>query len=572
MLCIRKNLEKKINKLKQKPWRRGLIVLVLVCFLMFLSLSIWQNKSIIVSFNVQTTKDLTIKVFYTSHSKNSFDEKESLKQLVKAGNNDVVFKLPSKNIIKFRIDFDSNPGEVKLSNIVVSGNKLFRLDGEDLWSFNQHIEKHSFQNGVLSLVSNQLYPSIIYKKELNVLADHDIDWCLFIICLAFAIFLSSTIVFYLAKFKIFEFHSRIEIVFLTVFFVLLCIPMSHISDAEMSEQENRILTKAPSLYVAGQINKIYGKDFEKWFNDRFWGRDFFIGLYSKVILSFNNKMNNKKVFQGKDGWLFYKEGGSIENFQNAILFRDEELKNIATQLRNIYEWCEKRNKKFYFIIAPDKNKIYGEYFPEMKKKRPDSQSRARQLVQYLEKYTDVKTLFLYDVLLNNKDKGLLYYRNDTHWNELGAYWGYQEIMNMVGRDFPDVSVFQANGYKEIKHLRGDLTWMYPVKLQFDDDTSYEIPQVDDMTHCDGDIRDSLKSIMCTSSSSSSSLSVLAFRDSFTINLAPYFGKSFGKIQYIWRYDINNEDAELMQNADIVFLIIVERNIGSLGNLKFTMEN
>ena len=322
-------LQKKISKLKQKPWRRVLIVLVLVGFLMFLSSPIWGKKAIFVSFNAQTTKDLTFQIFYITQPKSNFNERESQKKFVKAGNNRVVFKLPIQNIIKFRIDSGSNPGEVKLSNITVSGNKVIRLDREDLWSFNKHIEKHSFQNGVLSLVSNQVDPNIVYKKELNLLAGNNVDWCLFVISLAFAIFISSALVFYLAKFKIFELRSRIDIVFLTAFFALLLVPMSHISDAEKSEQENRMLAKFPSLYVNGQINKAYGTDFEKWFNDRFLGRDFFIGLYNKVILSFNDKMDTEKVFQGKEGWLFYKKGGSIKNFQNAVLFRDKELQNIA---------------------------------------------------------------------------------------------------------------------------------------------------------------------------------------------------------------------------------------------------
>ena len=570
MLYNKNEFQKKFNKLRQKPWRRILIVLVLVGFLMFLSSPIWGKKAIFVSFNAQTTKDLTFQVFYTMQPKTNFSEKESVKQLVKAGNNSVIFELPIQNIIKFRIDSGSNPGEVKLSNITVSGNKVIRLDREDLWSFNKHIEKHSFQNGVLSLVSNQVDPNIVYKKELNLLAGNNVDWCLFVISLAFVIFISSALVFYLAKFKIFELRSRIDIVFLTAFFALLLVPMSHISDAEKSEQENRMLAKFPSLYVNGQINKAYGTDFEKWFNDRFLGRDFFIGLYNKVVLSFNDKMDTEKVFQGKEGWLFYKKGGSIKNFQNAVLFRDKELQNIAVQLQHIQEWCDKHNKKFYFIIAPDKNKIYGEYFPEMKKKRSDAQSRARQLLQYLKKYTKLKALYLYDMLVSNKDKGLLYYRNDTHWNELGAYLGYQEIMKMVKVDFPDVSVFQAEVHKEIKHIKGDLTRMYPEELQIEDNTSYDIPQINNMAQCDGIISNPIKPILCTSSNSE--LKILVFRDSFTNSLVPYFGKSFGKAKYIWKYDISNEDTKLMQEADIVFLIMVERNIVNLKKLNFTIKN
>ena len=562
-------LQEKLGKLRQKPWRRLLIVAVLVCFFMFLSSSFWSNNNISVSFNADTSKDLTFQVFYTTQPKTNFSEKESMKQLVKAGSNKVVFKLPIKNIIKFRIDPGSNPGEVELSDITVSGNKVVNLDG-GLWTYNSHIESHSVVDGVLTLISNQQDPYIIYKKELNLSEGREIDWCLFIISLAFSIFVSSVLVFYLSKFKILELRSRIEIVFLAVFFGLLLIPMSNISDAEKSIQENRMLAKFPSLYVNGQLNKAYGTDFEKWFNDRFAGRNLLINLYNRINALFNDIMDAEKVFQGQDEWLFYKGGGSIDNFQNAVLFKDKDLKNIASYLQNINDWSEKNNKKFYFIIAPDKNKIYGEYFPKMRKKRPDSQSRANQLINYLQKHTDVKVLYLYDVLMNNKDKGLLYYKNDTHWNALGAYYGYQEIINLIRSDFNNIPEVEIEGYKKTPHLKGDLTMMYPEPLQKEDNTQYNVPQFTDRMLCNPKQFASRSLVTCENRDLL--LRAVVFRDSFTNILIPYFGQSFRKAQYIWRYDVRAEDVNFMQESDVILLIMVERSIVNLAGLKFNFNN
>lgn len=565
----RTKLQEKLDKLKQKPWRRLLIVAVLVCFLMFLSSSFWRSNNISVSFNANTSKDLTFQVFYTTQPKTNFSEKESVKQLVKAGSNKVVFKLPIKNIIKFRIDPGSNPGGVELSDITVSGNKVVNLDGKELWIWNGHVERYSFENGVLTLVSNKSDPFIVYKKELNLSEGREIDLCLFIISLAFSIFVSSVLVFYLSKFKILELRSRIEIVFLAVFFGLLLIPMSNISDAEKSIQENRMLAKFPSLYVNGKLNKAYGTDFEKWFNDRFAGRNLLITLYNRINALFNDKMDAEKVFQGQDEWLFYKGGGSIDNFQNAVLFKDKDLKNIASYLQNINDWSEKNNKKFYFIIAPDKNKIYGEYFPKMRKKRPDSQSRANQLISYLQKHTDVKVLYLYDVLMNNKNKGLLYYKNDTHWNALGAYYGYQEIINLIRSDFNNIPEVEIEGYKKTPHLKGDLTMMYPEPLQKEDNTQYNVPQFTDRMLCNPKQFASRSLVTCENDSLL--LRAVVFRDSFTEGLKPYFEKSFNKIQYR-RYYIEAGDLSLMQESDVILLIMVERSIVNLAGLKFNFNN
>lgn len=88
---------------------------------------------------------------------------------------------------------------------------------------------------------------------------------------------------YLSRFKIEEHHSRIDIVFLTVFFILLFVPMLHISDAEKSEQENRMLAKyTPLIDYRGGCNLKYGKNFDAWFSDRFWGRDELVKVYYKI--------------------------------------------------------------------------------------------------------------------------------------------------------------------------------------------------------------------------------------------------------------------------------------------------
>lgn len=109
---------------------------------------------------------------------------------------------------------------------------------------------------------------------------------------------------YLSRFKIEEHHSRIDIVFLTVFFILLFLPMLHISDAEKSEQENRMLAKyTPLIDYWGGYNLKYGKNFDAWFSDRFWGRDELIKVYYK-IKKINKYTITAKASKLKNDWYF----------------------------------------------------------------------------------------------------------------------------------------------------------------------------------------------------------------------------------------------------------------------------
>lgn len=68
------------------------------------------------------------------------------------------------------------------------------------------------------------------------------------------------IVNYISNFKTIKQASRLDIIFLTLFFIILFIPMSHISKKDISTQENRTLTKWRGLIKPnGEINFEFGK-------------------------------------------------------------------------------------------------------------------------------------------------------------------------------------------------------------------------------------------------------------------------------------------------------------------------
>jgi hypothetical protein len=233
-------------------------------------------------------------------------------------------------------------------------------------------------------------------------------------------------------------NSLVEIIFTVIFFIVLFIPMSNINLDKESKYENRNLAKYQPFFKGnGKINYEWGKDFEEFFNDRFNNRDRIIAFYDSIKF----RVETSKVLKGKDGWLFYRGTTNpiqaIENYQNIAFVPEEELQEAATYLQSINDWCNKNNKKFYFFIAPDKHKIYEEYLPSyMRKIFPDSQSRTMQLIKYLQENTDVKVIYPADLLIEHKKDGyLLYWKTDSHWNELGAYWGYFALMQEISKDF-----------------------------------------------------------------------------------------------------------------------------------------
>ena len=544
---------------------RHIILLVFLTGLaLFLTKGFWfcpSEKAVRVSFTSQADRRVAYQVFYTTSQERSFNSEEKVTHDVEAGKQQVRILLPVEKILRFRLDLGQFPQEVTLSDLKVIGDKTVVMG--KLSDFILHQIDSSKQDGkFFRLTSNQQDPYLIYKSPLNLSAKRQvrIDYYIFFIILVISLLSAHKIVQYLAQFKFKEKTSRIDIVFVTVFFALLFIPMMKISDAEKSDQENRMLAKYVPFIKEGQINLKYSTNFESWYNDRFFGREFLVGIYHFLERSINPNRGNKNVLVGKDGWLFFKRDNSIENYQNIKLFTKEELKRAAYYLNSIEQWARKNGKDFYYVISPDKNKIYGEYFPSsIYKTKPDSQSRANQLIQYLRENTQVKVIYLADVLKNHKEDGLLYYKNDTHWNSLGSYIGYLEIMKEMKKKYPELPVLENLKWKETTHTRGDLTNLLGSSEQ-DLESIYLVSKLTPVQDCKV-LRQQggQKDMFCRNPEGKLRLTLRG--DSFSTALLDYLRHSFKETESLRRYNFTKQDLEnIKQNSDIIIIETVERYI------------
>ncbi len=325
--------------------------------------------------------------------------------------------------------------------------------------------------------------------------------------------------------------------------------MSNINQAEISQKENRTLAKfKPLILEDNEINFNFGKDFEEWFGDRFYLREKLISSYDKKLILQKN-WTTKNVIKGKDGWLFLNGAESINSYTNKIMFTEDELKEIIAYLKNIDDYCNKNNKKFYFIIAPDKSKIYGEFYTDSIK-QVQEHSRVEQLIEYINQHSKIKVIYPKNKLISAKGKIPLYYKTDTHWNLLGSYTGYQELMNIVKKDYSNISIYKIAKYKD-ENNNGDLYNMAPKLLRKEDKTIYKLPDVEYKNLCSA-IKDK-DDVVCYNKNAN--LSLVMYRDSFSNALIPYISNTFKHSKYIWQYKISKNT---IKNADVVVLEVVER--------------
>ncbi|MGN0192958.1 MAG: DHHW family protein [Candidatus Gastranaerophilaceae bacterium] len=284
-------------------------------------------------------------------------------------------------------------------------------------------------------------------------------------------------------------------------------------------------------------------------------RESFIN-HNNFKLLFSSNWQTKNVIKGKSNWLFLGWPESIESYSNSRLFSQEELDSITGYLSSVNDYCKKNNKKFYFFITPDKSNIYQEFYPDRIKKISKT-SKTEQLIEHLKNNSEITVIYPQSKLIRHKKESLLYWKSDTHWNSLGAYYGYEELMKYISQDFPDIKTYKVKKFIEESH-NGDLYEMAPGILRKQDKTVYKVPAVSNNL-C---TKEQTQKEIISCNNSSQKYNLLMFRDSFSTSLIPYLSHTFKKSKYYWVYNVSPSQ---MEDADIIILEVVERYLPLIVN-------
>lgn len=227
----------------------------------------------------------------------------------------------------------------------------------------------------------------------------------------------------------------INYIFITLFLCVCILPVifSNKKDGIISKVENRELASFPEIFdVDGNINEGIKTEFNNWLNDNIGFRDHLMNFNTTVQFSLFDKINSADVILGKNEWLFYQGEGkiSIQDYQSKNLYTEEQLRSILKNVEGLQKWCDNNGMKFILMLIPNKEHIYSEYMPDgireiHKKKNIDL------IVDYIRENSDITVVYPKEELLKAKENYNVYYKYDTHWNDLGAYEGYKCLMNAL---------------------------------------------------------------------------------------------------------------------------------------------
>jgi hypothetical protein len=336
--------------------------------------------------------------------------------------------------------------------------------------------------------------------------------------------------------------------------------------------ENRRYAEMPKLILQPKELASFPGKFRSYFSDHFGFRSSLIHAYGLFCLRVFGIPSNHNVIIGRDGWLFLSGERSLDYYRRIDLFTDDQLEQWAKVLEERRDWLARRGAVYFFVVAPNKDTIYGEYMPELYT-QVGLRSRLDQLMDYLRQHSRVKVIDLRPVLNEAKKHARLYHRTDTHWNDLGAFLAYQEVMSVIRSSVPGTQTLSRDDFSLSERstngmdLAGQLG-LGDVFREARDELTPRPPLT--LLHLE---QNDVAPILVSSSEEGLPAAVV-FRDSFFTQIVPWLANSFGRGAYYWQYDFDPLPIEeirpkivIQEIAERKLMTLVPRNPRSLANTR-----
>lgn len=266
-----------------------------------------------------------------------------------------------------------------------------------------------------------------------------------------------------------------------------------------------------------------------------------LATYSTSLVYGELHVESTQVLLGKNNWLFYKsrlDGDSIADYRGTNSFSVKKMEQLLEKLLKDKVEMEKKGIELVLFIAPNKEQVYSRYMPDSIN-RISSISRTDRFVDYIRKNSNLKVIYPKDTLVEKSYEYQVYYKYDTHWNAIGAFFGFQELVNSLYQQKISLNQDDVIIENNDKSSNFDLPRMINMEEYFNDGINYKIE-----TDFFG---------------TKSNDKVLVVGDSFGYGLAPYLESYFSNYKICHRNEYKDFKQDI-DGADVIVLEYVERYI------------
>lgn len=245
--------------------------------------------------------------------------------------------------------------------------------------------------------------------------------------------------------------KKIRIAVLVLFFAIILIPVATFNREEnvVSEIDNRALMNNPfgENYDTEGEDRDLTDDLETYVQDRIGFRDDMILGYTLLNDKLFHKMVHPTYDYGKDGYVFFKTGRNTRFGEFHYAF--------AQFIKKVQDYCDERGVPFVFVFNPAKTTVLSDEL------REGINYDAEWVQQFLECLDELGVNYIDNTpLMEEKtEEGEAVYNkvyNAGHWNDLGAFYGCNAILEYFRQFFPDLHINSKDDFIIEEHLNTSL--------------------------------------------------------------------------------------------------------------------
>ena len=310
-------------------------------------------------------------------------------------------------------------------------------------------------------------------------------------------------------------------------------------EPQLENTEKRVLARKPPYTLARTLS--YPDEFTTYYAENFGLRQVYFRwnsvFISKVLRT--SPLPDRALF-GKDGWLFYMQPGAMQKYEGICDIPDEQLHWVADRLERRRLWLEAQGIQYILMIPPEKSVIYADKLPDRIEQFGEPSCLDR-LLKRLNERSGLKVVDIRGVLKDARQMRDVYYTTDTHWNPVGAWFGYAALMNAMRDHDPSITPpvpygdhtihLDTNDQGDIAQLMGlndVFTRVTPLLLVEDTLRAKDAPS--------GSYANSgfMKYPPITKEiPNSKAPRLLVFRDSFAVYMIPSLSEHFSRSTFVW---------------------------------------
>ena len=378
--------------------------------------------------------------------------------------------------------------------------------------------------------------------------------------------------------------------FVAVFLVTIILPgLGLICDfgtqalMDFRRLENRDPNSFPK-FSKGKNIKTLLHEFEGYFEDHYSFRNRLVKIKNTFDYNVLNISPVKdQVAVGKDGWLFLNklDNSLKQHSQISIPKKTDQINRYLNIQKRKHDFLQRRGIKYFIVIAPDKETIYPDYLPSYIR-YPNHECLTDDIMDSSVD-SDLNIISLKQALLGaRKNYGeILYYKTDTHWTDLGAFYGYKHIIKEMEKQLGPLESLDIESYSKRNVIAvHDLSNMLDIFYIMKDhalNIKYTGPifPIEYYFHNHQPVspgqraRLSMRSNYYTiNKEAPNPYTVFVIGDSFFSALAPLFNRTFQRCFYAHAgYPLKDKemgDILVFLKPDILMFEIIERRVGHQG--------